>query len=85
MTEQELFDLKQEIEQGKEDLSRAEGRKEALLEQLQKEYGVTSVSGAEKKIKQLEEEITELNANIETATEELEQQLYEGQDTEPEE
>ena len=77
MTEQELLDLKQEINRSKENLSKLQGRKEALLEQLQKQFGVKTIAEAEKKIKKLEKEIEDWDIKIEDATAELESKLDE--------
>ncbi|MBN2570519.1 MAG: hypothetical protein JXA68_00205 [Ignavibacteriales bacterium] len=75
MTEQELLILKQDIEKAKTELSKMLGRKETLLEQLQKKFNVNSVSEAEKKAQQFEKEIEEWVLKIEVATEELENKL----------
>ena len=80
MNEQELLDLKKEITEANEKLSNLKGRKETLLEQLQKQFGVKTLAAAEKKVKALETEIAEWSEQIETATEELEKKFYE-QDT----
>lgn len=77
MTEQELLDLKHEINESKEKLSKLEGRRDALLEQLQEKYGVESVDAAKRKIKSFEKQIRELDERIGTKTEELETRLYE--------
>ena len=60
MTTQDLLDLKQEIDESKESISKAEGRKEALQEQLQKQFGVKTIAAAEKKLK-----LINSNVNIE--------------------
>lgn len=77
MTKQELLDLRQEIDDEKENLSKLEGRKETLMEQLLEKYDVKTVAAAKKKVKDLEKEITELGEQIEIATVELEDQLDE--------
>ena len=81
MTEQELLDLKAEIEESKENLSKMQGRKEALLEQLRKQFGVASIAAAEKKIKKMETEVEEWDQKIDTATQELEKTLNGQRDT----
>ena len=83
MTEQELLDLKQEIEQAKENLSKLEGRKEAKMDQLKADYGIKTIAAAQKKIKQLEKEIAEWGEKIRVATKELENKLYGGPDSDP--
>ena len=73
-----LSDLKVEIEEGKSNLANLEGRKAQLLETLQKEYGVKTIPSAEKKVKELQKQIEELDADIQTTTEKLEEQLPSG-------
>ena len=75
MTTQELLDLKQEIEESKESCTKLEGRKETLMEQLQKKFGVKTIPAAEKKLKAMEKEINEWDEKIETAIAELETKL----------
>lgn len=81
MTEQELLDLKAEIEESKENLSKMQGRKEALMEQLQKQFGVKSIKEAETKIKKMESEVAEWDQKIDDATQELEKTLNGQRDT----
>ena len=75
MTTQDLLDLKQEIEEAKETCTKLEGRKETLMEQLQKKFGVKTIPAAEKKLKAMEKEINEWDEKIETAIAELETKL----------
>jgi chromosome segregation ATPase len=81
MTEQELLDLKAEIKEAQETLSRNQGKKEALMEQLQKDFGVKTIEEAEKKIQKMETEVEEWDEKIATATEALENMLNGKQDT----
>ena len=74
----QLSDLKVEIVEGKSNLANLEGRKAQLLETLQKEYGVKTIPSAEKKVKELQKQIEELDADIQTTTEKLEEQLPSG-------
>jgi flagellar biosynthesis chaperone FliJ len=82
MNDQDLLDLKQKIEEAKENLSKNEGRKEALMEQLQDRFGIKTLAEAKKKIKELEEEIEAQSAQIETATDELETLINERENPE---
>ena len=75
MKEQELLNLKNEIEQSKEDISKLKGRQEALLEQLSKQYGIKTIAAAKKKIKQLEAGIEEKQEAIQAKTVELEDKI----------
>ena len=84
MTEKDLLDLKKEIEEAKKRQANLQGRREALLEQLQKEYGVETIDQAQKKLKQLDAQLKKKKEAIADATEELEAML-DGEDTDTEE
>jgi hypothetical protein len=84
MTEKDLLDLKKEIEEAKKKQANLQGRREALLEQLQKEYGVETIDQAQKKLKQLDGQLKKKKEAIADATEELEAML-DGEDTDTEE
>lgn len=77
MTEQDLMDLKKEIEQAKEKRTRLEGRMESLLEQLQTNFGVKTIIAAKKKLKALEEEINQRDEKIKSELTKLEAKLEE--------
>ena len=81
MNEQELLDLKKEIEESKENLSRLEGKKEQLMEQLQKNYGVKTAEAAQKKIKTMEKDIADWDKKIEQVTAKLEEHFESDTDT----
>jgi len=61
MNEQELLDLKHEIENNQEKLAKMEGRKEVLIESLKEQYGVKTIVAAQKKVKALEQQIEHMN------------------------
>ena len=61
--EQDLKSLAEEIDKSTDNISRAEGRREALFEQL-KNLGVDSLEKAHEKIKELEEDEKELEREI---------------------
>lgn len=75
LTEQDLLDLKQEIDESKNEVTRLEGRKQHLMEQLSKDWGCKTIAEADKKIKQLGKDIEDLNQKIKTGFDELEQKL----------
>ena len=75
MTEQELLDLKQEITEAKESKNKLEARRDLLMDQLKEKFGVSTIAGARKKAKQLQEEVQEWEQKIAEATEELEAKL----------
>lgn len=81
MTEQELLDLKREVEEAKENHARLEGKRDTLMEQLEKEFGVKSIEEAEEKIQQMETEVEEWDEKILSATNDLEDLLNGNQDT----
>ena len=61
MSKQELIDLKDEIERAKEDKAKDEGRLSSLMERLSEEYGLNSLDEAEKKIDEIEKEVSVLD------------------------
>jgi uncharacterized protein YpuA (DUF1002 family) len=61
---QELERLKKEIDTAKTGLAREEGKLQALMEKLEKEFGLTSVEEAEEKAAALVLEIRELEIDI---------------------
>lgn len=75
MNEQDLLALKKELDESKENLSKLEGRKEVLLEQLQKEFGVKTIAAAERRMQKLEADIEDYESRILAATKELEDEL----------
>lgn len=75
MTERELLDLKQKIDRAKQTADRLEARREVLMEQLKKEWKLSSIPAAQKKINAMRAEIDELDEQIKAQTEELEKQL----------
>lgn len=80
MNEKELLELKQDISEVKDEISRTEGRKEAILDQLKENHGLKSIADAEKKIETLNKEIDEWDKKIESATNKLLEQLEGGDD-----
>ncbi len=58
--EQELMDLKENIEKAKREKSKEEGRLESLMERLKKEHDLDDLDSAAKKVESLDEEIKSL-------------------------
>jgi flagellar capping protein FliD len=77
MTEQELLNLKHQIEEKKAEITKLESRKDLLMEQLYEQFSIKSIPDAEKKLKSMEKQIKEWQDQIDTATQELENQLNE--------
>ena len=73
MNAKELLKLKERIDTAKIEVSELEGRKKALLEELDREYGCKSVKQAEKKRQQMEEEQESLKVSRLEAIAELEE------------
>ena len=73
MNEQDLFKLKERIDDAKSKVSELEGSKKQLMKELKEQWNCTSVEAAEKKVKTMEKEISGLTINIDKGTEELEE------------
>lgn len=71
MNEKQLLALKEEIAEAKSKAAELKGQKNALMKQLKEEWGCTSIEVAEKKIKQMEKDITKLDAEIKKGMDEL--------------
>ena len=69
--EQELLDLKDQIEKGKQEKSKEEGRLELLMEKLKKEHDLDDLDSATKKVEELEGEIKNLEGEFESGYQEL--------------
>ena len=72
MTEQQLLDLKNDIEEAKTTVSELKGQEKALMKQLKDDWKCVSIAEAESKLKKIEGEITSLEKKIETGVKELE-------------
>ena len=75
MNEKQLLELKHEINEAKQNISKMEGKRDTLLEQLHEKFGVKTLKAADAKITALKKEISQWEQKIETATTELEKQL----------
>ena len=76
MKEQDLFKLKQEIEEAKTSVSELKGQQNALLKQLKEEWGCSTVEEAEKKIQIMKKDIEKLENSIAVGLEELEEKYH---------
>ena len=77
MKEQELLELKEEIEDAKQKVSELTGQKNALLKQLKDDWGCNTIEEAEEKLKIMDKNITIISNKIEKATKELEAKFKE--------
>jgi predicted nucleic acid-binding Zn-ribbon protein len=79
MTEQELLDLKQDINEAKQKKSTLEGKQEYLLEELKKKWGCKTTEEADAKLTKMKKEIEKYNTQIEEKAARLEQKLEENE------
>lgn len=70
-----LLRIKEKFEKAEREASQVEGRLQAGKEQLQEEYGCKTVAEAKKEVKQLEGKLPEMQEELETGVEELEEEL----------
>jgi len=73
LTEKGLFKLKESIEQAKTNISKIEGSQQTLLEQLQNDWGCSSIEEAEKKLGVIKKKIDRLSTQIKEGIEEIEE------------
>jgi septal ring factor EnvC (AmiA/AmiB activator) len=73
MDETRLFELKQEIDEAKEEVGELKGKKKLLLEQLKEQWGCASIDQAAKKMEEFSKQIQKLETSIETGLKELEE------------
>ena len=72
MDKDKLLQIKEEIEQAKTQVSQLKGRKEYLLQQLNDEWGCSTVKAARVKLDKMKKEIQDLDSKIEKGVQELE-------------
>jgi len=73
MTEKDLLDLKQQIDDAKTSVSELKGQQTALLKQLKDTYKCNSVKEAEVLAEKMQRNITALQTQIDKHTKELEE------------
>lgn len=73
MNEQKLLDLKKKIEQAKTRTAELKGKRDGLMETLQKKWKCKSIPEAEKLIENMESEITDLEEQKEKGVAELQE------------
>lgn len=71
--EEKLINMKRKLDAAKQQADKAEGALDQLMDQMQKEFGVTSIKEAKAKRLQLEEQATSLVKDIEEIVKELEE------------
>ena len=73
MNEKKLLELKEQIEDAKQEVNRLEGRQDGLMQQLQKDWKCKSLKEAKKKLGDMKQEIQELQDKIDSGIAELEE------------
>lgn len=68
---QELTRLKKDIESARQNHTRAEGKLEELMEELESEYGCSTLAAAKKKLEKLKEKKNTLKENLQTGIQEV--------------
>lgn len=75
MKEQELFELKEEIEESKQELAELKGEKQALMRRLTEEWDCKTTKAARKTLDEMKAELETITSNINNGLEELELML----------
>lgn len=73
MNEQQLLNLKHQVEEAKDKAAELKGQQKSLMARLDKDWGCKTVAQAEKKAKEIQTEIDQLNDQINKGVEELEE------------
>lgn len=73
MTEQDLLELKDKIDEAKTELAEIQGQKKGLLSQLKNEFECDSIQDAEKEVQSLKLEIEKKDTQIFELTTEIEE------------
>ena len=73
MNKDQLLELKDQIDAAKQQVSQLKGRKEYLMQQLKEQWNCSTVKEAEKRSKELTEEINTLDSQIQEGIKELEE------------
>lgn len=73
MTEKELLQLKDEIDEAKTKVAELKGQQQMLMNQLLETYGCKTIADAEKKLKLMDKEISTVQNQIDEGIKELEE------------
>lgn len=75
MDKQDLLDLKERIDEVKEEISKLEGRKAGYLETLKDQFKCSSVKEANELLQKMDKNIEDLDDEIKTGLEQLEEEF----------
>ena len=73
LTEQDLLDLKKDIDKSKLKVAELTGEKKSITQQLKNDWNCSTVEQAKTKLKSLEKDIETTEKQIDKATKELEE------------
>lgn len=76
MKEKELLKLKEDIEEAKVEVSKLEGRKGALMDQLLEDWDCKTIEEAKKLLKKKKKELEKVQKEAEKLTSELEDKYF---------
>jgi len=76
LTEKELLNLRQDIEQAKTEIARLKGKLQHLMEQLEKDFKCSTIDEAQKKLLFIDKEIEMMNDKIKLQTKQLEEKYF---------
>ena len=71
LTEQQLLNLKEEIEEAKKKVAELRGEKKHLMKELKEDWDCENIDQGEKKLDQMSKQLTKLKQDIGKGTEEL--------------
>lgn len=77
--EEWLLELKEEIDNAKSEITRLEGQKSYLLDQLKEEFEINSLKEANKKVEEEETSLEELEEQLDEQIQEIKEK-YEADD-----
>ena len=80
LNEKQLLDIKSEIDESKQKLSRLEGEKDALMKTLKTEFDCDSLEQLEMVLDKTEKRLVKISEFIKEKTEELEEKYFEKED-----
>jgi len=75
MDKQDLLDLKERIDEAKEEISKLEGRKAGYLETLKDQFKCSSVKEANELLQKMDKNIEDLDDEIKAGLEQLEEEF----------
>jgi predicted nuclease with TOPRIM domain len=72
-TEQQLLDLKKNVDEAKTSVAELTGQQKSLMKQLKDDWQCSTIEAAQMKLKSMDNDIANLDAKIAKGTKELEE------------